>query len=251
VVAAIVGGAVVARADDPGARAAQATGGLSLSPIVIERQTAVGGSNILRIANNSREEIDVTVTARPWTQSSSGNTSPNRRKTLPALAVSEDKFSLAPGANKEITVTLRSAPRGNSLYGAVEVIGLPTNVARRKGAVVGYRLIGTVRLNPPTPTYNLRAGAARITGKGSKRMLTLTVRSTGNTIEPVTGSVRLRGPLGTRQGSVDGMRILPGKTLRLGLVRASGLQPGRYTATIELRQGSERLNVTKRIRVRR
>jgi hypothetical protein len=251
VVAAIAGGAVIARADDPPARAAQATGGLAISPIVIERQATVGASNILTVANKSREAVNVTVAARPWTQSASGKTSPNRRKTLPEIAVSEDSFTLAPGANKEVTVTLRSAPRGNSLYGAVEVIGLPRDVASRKGVVAGYRLIGTMRLNPAAKTYNLSAGAARIVGKGSNRTLTLAVRNAGNTIDPVTGSVRLRGPLGTREVPVDGTRILPGKSLRLALARTSRLQPGRYTAVVSLRQGSERLNVTKRIRVRR
>ena len=61
----------------------------------------------------------------------------------------------------------------------------------------------------------------------------------------------MRGPLGTRQGSIKATRILPGKRLSLPLVSARGLPAGSYTATVTLRQGDKRFNLTKRLRVRR
>ena len=240
-------GAVIARADDQSARTAQRTGGLAVSPAKIERQVSVGSGNIVKVANNSGEALTVTVAARPWTQSSSGLVSPNRRRTLSAMTVSEGSFTLAPGASKDVTVTLASAPAGGALYGALEVIGLPRNIDSRKGVVAGHRIIGAIRLNPATRTYSLTAGSAKV----AKRMVVLPVRSTGNSADPVSGTVRVQGPLGTRQGSIKATRILPGKSVSLPLVSASGLAAGSYTATVTLRQGDQRFTVTKRLRVRR
>src|SRR5215203_1975963 len=138
VVAVAAAGAVIARADDDnGGRSAQATGGLSVIPAKIERQAAVGAANVVSVANNSNEALTVAVKARPWTQSSSGLVSPNRRSELGAVSVSDGSFTLAPGAKKDLTVTLRSTQSGGSAYGVLEVIGLPGDLARRKGVVPG------------------------------------------------------------------------------------------------------------------
>ena len=50
--------------------------------------------------------------------------------------------------------------------------------------------------------------------------------------------MRLKGPLGTRQGSIKATRLLPGKTIALGVLSAKGLQAGTYTATVTLKQGT-------------
>jgi hypothetical protein len=248
-VALATGGAVLAQADDERAQSAQNEGGLAISPALVERPAAPGSANVVTVYNRSGEALDIDVTARPWTQSASGNVSPNRRSTLGGVSVSADEFTLAPGTSRDVTVTLQSSP--SSLYGALEVIGLPRDIKRRKGIVTGYRLITPLRYVAAVPSYALTAGAAKVVGKGSKRMIALTVRSSGNTVEPVSGTVRVRGPLGTRQGSVKSTRILPGKRLSLPLVSARGLPAGRYTATVTLRQGNKRFELTKRVRVRR
>lgn len=247
VLAVATAGAVIARADDQGARGAQTSGGLAVSPATIERAAAAGAANVVTVANNSREALTVSVKARPWTQSSSGLASPNRRRSLAGVTVSEGSFTLAAGAKRDVTVTLGGAPAGGSLYGALEFVGLPRTAATRKGVVAGYRLIGALRYNPATPTYALTSAAAKV----SKGTIVLPVRSTGNTAEPVTGTVRVRGPLGTRQGSIKETRILPGKRVSLPLASTKGLTAGSYTATVSLRQGSKRFNVSKRITVRR
>jgi hypothetical protein len=247
VVAVATAGAVIARADDQDARSAQTTGGLAISPAKIERAAAAGAANAVTVANNSRQTLTVSVKARPWTQSSSGLASPNRRRTLSGVTISDDSFTLAAGAKRDVTVTLGGAPAGGSLYGALEIIGLPRNAATRKGVVTGYRLIGALRYNPVTPRYALSASSAKV----SKGMLVLPIRNTGNTAEPVTGTVRLRGALGTRQSSIRATRILPRKRVSVPLASTKGLRAGRYTATVSLRQGTERINITKRIRVRR
>jgi hypothetical protein len=251
VFAAIAGGTVIARADDPSARLAQAEGGLAASPVLFERTTQVGAVNTMTIANNSKAALDVTVNPRPWTQSSSGAVSPKRSAKLAGVEVTENEFTLAPGAKKDVTVTLKSAPAGGYLYGAVEIVGLPTDIAKRKGVVAGYRILGSLRYNSPTPTYSLKLGAAKVAGKGSDKTLTLAVRNAGNTLAPVTGSVRLKGPTGTKNASVKATRILPGKSVALGLLSGNSLRAGSYTASVTLTQAKKKTTITKKITVRR
>jgi hypothetical protein len=237
-------GAVIARADDPGARTAQANGGLRVSPAGIERQAAAGVANTVTVTNDSRETLEITVNARPWRQSSTGQTSPNRRRTLGGVSISDKEFSLGSGDSKQLTVTKTS---GSPLFGALEVIGLPRNADDRKGVVTGYRIVGALRFNPAERTFKLSIGSLKV----SKKSLVLSVRNSGNTVEPVIGNVRLKGPLGTRQTSVDSTRILPRKRISLPLMSTKRLTPGRYTATITLRQGGQRFEATKRVRIRR
>jgi hypothetical protein len=251
VLAAIAGGTVIARADDPSGRAAQAEGGLSASPVLIERATQVGGANTITIANRSKGTLDVTVNARPWTQSAGGLVSPKRSATLAGVEVSEKAFALAPGKSKDVTVTQKSAPAGGSLYGAVEIVGLPNDLAKRKGVVAGYRILSSLRFNPATAVYRLKLGSPKLAGKGAKKTLTLAVRNTGNTIAPVTGAVRLKGPTGTRNLSVKGTRVLPGKSITLGLASGRSLAAGKYTATVTLTQAKQKTTITKKITVRR
>jgi hypothetical protein len=251
VLAAATGGAVIARADDARPRAAAAAGGLAITPVLIEKPAAVGPVATVTVANRSKEKLDVTVTARPWVQSSSGAVSVNRRKTLGAVGVSDDGFALAPGASKVVAVTLRAAPSGGSAYGGLEVIGLPAGAADKQGVVAGYRLVSSLRLNPAKPVLRLEASAAKLAGAGADRAAVLPVRNAGNTLEPISGSVRLKGPLGTRQRSIGKLRILPGKTVNLLLSSAKSLPAGSYTATVQLAQGTATTSITKRLRIKR
>ena len=242
----VTAGAVIAQADGTKAGAAALSGGLAVANGSVERQAVPGAANTFKVSNNSTKALTVAVNARPWTQSSSGQASPNRRSTLSNVAVSESAFTLAPGDSRDVTVTLKSAPQGYQ-YGALEVIGLPTDIAKRKGIVTGYRLVGALRYKPAAPTYALKVGAAKV----KSGMVTLSVKSSGNTAEAVSGTVRLKGPLGTRQASVKATRVLPGKTIAIALVSAKGLQPGSYTATTTLKQGKLRVNASKKLRITR
>jgi hypothetical protein len=247
----IAGGAVIARADDQSARTAQAEGGLSASPVMIERASQVGVVNTMTIGNKSKSPLTVTVDARPWKQSSSGVVSPKRNAKLGGVTVSDTEFTLAPGKSQDVQVTQSAAPSAGYLYGAVEIIGLPTDIAKRKGVVAGYRILGSLRFNSPTPTYSLKLGAAKVSGKGADKTLTLAVRNAGNTIAPVTGTVRLKGPTGTKNASVKATRILPGKSIALALLSGNKLSAGSYTASVTLTQGKQKFPITKKITVRR
>jgi len=243
----VTAGAVIAQADGTKAGAAALSGGLGVENGSVQRQAAAGAANVVKVSNRSTKAISVAVTARPWTQSSSGAANPNRRSVLSNVGIDQSSFTLAPGATRDVTVTLKSVPGVGYQYGALEVVGLPTNIAKRKGLVTGYRLVGALRYTPAKPVYALKLGSAKVKSK----MLTLSVKSSGNTVDPVSGTVKLKGPLGTRQSSVKGVRVLPRKTIYLPLLSAKSLRAGTYTATVSLKQGTVRSSVTRKIRVKR
>ena len=53
--------------------------------------------------------------------------------------------------------------------------------------MTGYRLVNSLRYAPATPSPRIKAGAVKVVGKGKARALTLSVRNTGNTLDPVSG----------------------------------------------------------------
>jgi hypothetical protein len=228
-----------------GAAAAQNDGGLSVNPAIVERDANPGPIGTYTVANRSGAALAVTVTPRPWVQAASGKVSANRRAQLPGVSVSQSTFTLAPGEERAVGVTLNAAPAGGALYGAVEIVGLPADHATRKGVVLGYRLVATIRAHPANPTIGLVAGKA----KATKGTAVIPVRNTGNTIDQVTGSVTLKGSRGSRNRSIQAVRILPGKQIQIPV--GTALARGSYTATLRLNQRGRRVvNVTKRFRVR-
>jgi hypothetical protein len=248
VAAAVAGGAVIARADDGAVRAAAADGGLGVKPVLIEKPAAAGAVGTLTIANRSSKRLDVTVTPRPWLQSTSGAVSVNRSKTLAGIAVDTPGFALAAGAEKTVSIT---ASTGTSMFGGIEVTGLPAGADGKSGVVAGYRLITSLRLDPATAVLSLKAGSPKVTGSGSNRALVLPVRNAGNTIAPVTGDVRLKSALGTRRRTLSSVRVLPGKTVDMLLSSGRSLRPGSYTATVQLKQGGKSTTVTKTLTIKR
>ncbi len=229
-----------------GAAAAQADGGLSLLPVVVEHDTKPGPLATYTIANRSAAPMTVTVTPRAWVQSAAGKVSPNRNSTLNSqFSVSPASFTLASGAEQAVNVALTSAPAGGSLYAALEVVGLPTDAATRKGVVLGYRLIGSMRILPAVPKVSLVVGNAKASGKTA----VLPVKNAGNTIDPVSGTVRVQGSSGTRNLSIASIRILPGKTVNVPL--GKGLSRGSYNATLTLNQRGKRVvNLKKKFRIK-
>ena len=141
-----------------GSAAQDTAGGLSLMPATIEHNAQPGALATMTVANRSKTPLAVTVAARPWVQSASGKVSPNRRATLPGVSVDKTSFTLAPGAEQAVTATLNSAPSAGYLYGAIEAVGVPTDLSKRKGVVLGYRLVGALRILPAAPKTGLTAG---------------------------------------------------------------------------------------------
>jgi hypothetical protein len=247
-VLALAGGGTALLAHATPARSKAATGGLSLSPALIEAPAKAGAGGTVTVANHSAHTLAVTVAARPWRQSRSGATVPNRRTSLRGVTLSATSFNLAPEAQRAVTVSL---PSSGDLYGALEVIGLPPNADKQKGIVTGYRLVGSLRLDPAAPVLSLKAGKVSASGRGSAGELVLPVTNRGNTVKAITGDVDLKGPLGTRSSTIHSVRILPGKTVDVALGRTKGLVAGRYTARIELDQGDYAAKVTRSVRIKR
>jgi hypothetical protein len=240
--AVLAAGAALALAARGGA--ATATGGLSISPAILQQRAATGPVGPVTVANRSDRKLQVTVAARPWIQASAGSVEADRRHALAGVTVSPAAFTLAPGASQPVTVTVGALPAGGALYGALEVIGLPPGAAKAKGVVVGYRLIGTLRLTPATPVHKL---TGRLKARG--HTIELDVTNAGNTVDPVTGDATLRDPRGTRSPAIAALRILPGKDVRLPL--ATGLSPGRYRTSVKLSQaGRTALSLEAKLKVR-
>ena len=240
------GTALLAHASPAGSKAA--AGGLSISPTLIELTAKPGAGGTVTVANHSTHTLAITVAARPWRQSRSGVAVPDRRRTLAGVTLSDTSFSLRPKAQRTVTVGL---PSSGDLYGALEVIGLPPNAATQKGIVTGYRLIGSLRLDPAAPVLKLSAGKVTTSGRGAARVLALPVTNRGNTVQPVSGDVDLKGPLGTRSTHIASVRILPRRTVNVSLGRTRGLVAGRYKASIELDQGDLTVKVTRNLRITR
>jgi hypothetical protein len=245
---ALAGGGVALLTHATPAGSKAAAGGLSISPTLIESAPKPGAGGTVIVANHSAHTLAITVAARPWRQSHTGATVPNRRSVLPGVTLDATSFSLAPKAQRTVTVGLPSA---GELYGALEVIGLPPNAAGQKGIVTGYRLIGSLRLDPAVPVLKLSAGRITTTGRGSARELVLPVTNRGNTVQGISGDVDLKGPLGTRSTHIATVRILPGKTVDVALGRTRGLVAGLYKGKIELDQGTLTVKVDRNVRIKR
>jgi hypothetical protein len=242
----------IAFADTPSApRATAAQGGLAVTPSILETTARRGASGSATITNSTGRKLRVTVRARPWRQARNGQVAANRSKTLGGVSVSATRFTLEPGAARSVGVTLNRVPSRRSQYGALDIVGKPTR--RRKGINVTYNLVSSLRFNPTSGArrFRLRAGKAKVTGRGSSRALVLQVRNRGNTVDPVGGSVDVSGSGGGRSGAISSMRILPGKMINLRLLGLSGLRRGSYSASVTLSQaGKNRLSVTRSFRIR-
>ncbi|HWI73605.1 MAG TPA: hypothetical protein VNT55_16730 [Baekduia sp.] len=229
---------------------AGAAGGLSVTPAVIEHTAARGDTAPITVVNSTSRPLKVTVTPRPWTQSRSGAVVPNRHKTLLSrLAVNVRSFTLPAGGRRTVTMSVKSVPKSGSLYGSVETIGVPTAAKKKNGITAVYRLISTLRLNPPTAKRRLAVRASSLRLKG--RAIVLPVKNTGNTVSPVSGDVRIKGAQGTRTSTVRASPILPGSTVNLGLGSTKGLPAGTYAVSVSLVQdGKKVLRSTRRLRVK-
>jgi hypothetical protein len=220
-----------------------AAGGLSVSPAILEHIATVGSVGSVTINNTAATALKITVTPRPWNQARSGAVSANRKATLSKdIKVGTRSFVLAAGAQRSVSLSLAHRPSGGALFGALEVMGVPTSKPSGSGITAEYRIISSLRLTAAAPRHGVRIGDARISGKSA----VVAVRNTGNTVDPVAGSVRLTGPRGTVNATIAAVRVLPNAIVDLKLSAASKLPKGRYTASVSLSQGGKKVAAAKR-----
>jgi hypothetical protein len=212
------------------AQALAARGGLSVTPGILEDVARPGAVGPLTVSNTTSRPMRVSIAFRPWIQSRSGSVSANRRQVLGNVHAVRRSFGLAGGATRTIGLQLARRPRGRSLYGAIETTGTP-RARGGPGVRVAYRLVTSLRLNPPAGARRYRALPRRLFQHGTIRhgALFLAVKNGGNTIDPIGGRVRISGNHHTVTGVVASKTILPGATVNLRLARLNGGLPrGRY-----------------------
>lgn len=226
--------------------AAIAAGGLTLSPLVTEKVAAKGTLGTVVVRNTSDAAVTVTVTPRRWHQSRSGKVTSNGQKSLLAwVRPSARTFRLDAGKSRSVALELLNVPPSGSLFGAVSVRSKPVKTRKKKGGqvIATYELVGAFRATPKNPRRSLKVGG--LTAKGRKVLLA--VRSKGNTIDPVSGRFRLKGPTGTTTGDFASVRIMPGSLVDLPV---GSVGKGSFRLTGTLLQGGVSTPINRTIKVR-
>jgi hypothetical protein len=228
------------------AGSAQAAGGLSVTPAILEHQAKVGTVGSLTLNNTTTDRLRVTVTVRPWRQELGGRVLSDPRANLNKyVRASSRSFTIAPGAKKPLTFRMLRRTSSGSLFGNVDIFGKPVSTKGRKGIIPQYRLISTLRLQPTRKKLALRTGVAQVRGGH----VLLPVRNMGNTIDPVGGSFRISGPA-SRQGTMKAIAALPGKLVGLDMGATSGLKKGRYTVSATVSQAGRNKTVKTSFTIR-
>lgn|GEM_PF-1490207 len=243
-------GSVIARADDsaPVAQAAQ-QGGVSITPASVERTARRGAVGTITVKNTTKDTMRVTINVRPWIQNrSNGTVTLNTRASLaPYVRASPQTFNLPPGQRK-VTFRMRRMTASGSLYAGFQVFAKQVRPKKRNGIIPQWDLRGKMRLNPKKKRPNLRIGATDVVGRGNARQLILAVRNTGNTLDPVGGTVSITGPT-KRNATIPQVSIVPGQVVYLKGGAVRGMKRGNYTATWNVSIGGKRFTQKRTFRL--
>lgn len=210
--------------------------GLSVSPATVEHLARGGGVGSVTVANTTSGSLTIKVAARPWVQALSGSVAPNRARALSDVKLSATSFTLAAGAHRAVGLSYTGKAGGASQYGCIEVTGVPQSRSAR-GITVAYRLISTLRLNPSRKSFKAQVTSLGATGRGKHSLLAIMLHNSGNTVEPIGGTVRLQGPDGSSTDRLRAVRIVPGASVRLTLQSLAKTASGAYTASVQITQG--------------
>jgi hypothetical protein len=224
------------------------SGGLSVTPASLEHTAKRGVVGSLTLNNTTKETLKVTVVVRPWRQELFGKVVVDSRTTLTKyVRATVRSFTIGAGAKRPVTFSMLRGTGSGSLYGAVDVVGKPTNTKGRKGIIPNYRLISKIRLNAPKSKkrYRLRTGGAQV----RSGVVVLPVRNLGNTIDPIAATYTLSGPSG-RNGKAAAVAALPGKLVGLNLGAARGMRKGTYTVTAKVTQAGRTVNARSTFTIR-
>jgi hypothetical protein len=234
-------GGVIAQADQGAPQAKAAAGGVSLTPETVEHTARKGNLGSVAIKNTTSDTLKVTVRVRPWIQNrATGAVQANLKVSMSRyVAANSSSFNLAAGASRSVSLNQRRTPPGGSLYAGIEVFGKPRNAKARNGIIPQYRVVGRLRANPAHKRVALRAGTIGFIGSGASRQVVMPIRNTGNTLDPIGGSVTFAGPTG-KTNALKAITPLPGQVVNLVGGHVSGMKKGRYTATFSITQGTKR-----------
>jgi hypothetical protein len=236
---AVATGAVIAQADDsPTAHAA--AGGVSLTPQTVEHTAKKGSLGAVTIKNTTSDTLKVTVKVRPWIQNRiTGAVQPNLNVSMARYVQAQSSaFNLAAGATRVVQMVQRRTPPGGSLYGGIEVFGKPLHAKARNGIIPQYRVVGRLRDNPSRKRVALKAGNIGYVGAGAGREVVMPIRNTGNTLDPIGGSVQFSGPT-SKTNPLQAINPIPGQVVNLVGGHIAGFKKGHYTAKWTITQGSK------------
>jgi hypothetical protein len=240
-VAGAAAGGAIAQAKggaEPVAQAA-AGGGLKLRPQTVEHLATKGSVGKVTITNTTGGTLRTTVTVRPWSQNrTTGTVSENYRVNLsPYVVANVRTFNLGGGKSRTVTMRVRRTPPHGSLYAALDVFAKQLRVKKHNGIIPQYRIVGRVRLNPKRKRPALKFGTANIIGRGKGRTLILQVRNTGNTLDAVTGTANITGPM-RKTVNLTPASIVPGQVVYVRALNISGMKKGLYHVTFNVTQGT-------------
>ena len=239
-------GGVIAQADDAAPRAKAAAGGVSLTPQTVEHSARNGTLGSVTIKNTTTGTLNMTVRVRPWLQNrTTGQVNANFRVSLSRyVSARQSSFRLPAGASKSVSIRQRRRPPGGSLYAAIDVLGKPRNAKARNGIIPNYRVVGRLRANPTRKRVSLRAGRIGYIGRGSERQVVIPIRNTGNTLDPIGGSVTFTGPTG-KTNALKAITPIPGQVVNLIGGHISTFKKGKYTARWSITQGTKRYTAVR------
>ena len=206
-------------------------------------------SAAITVKNTTKDTMRVTINVRPWIQNrSTGTVVLNTRASLsPYVRASPQTFTLAPG-QRRVSFNMRRMTASGSLYAGFQVFAKQAKPTRRNGIIPQWDLRGKMRLNPSRKNPSLRIGASDVVGRGNNRSLILAVRNTGNTLDPVGGTVSITGPT-ARNATIPAVGIVPGQVVYLKGGALRGMKAGNYTATWNVTIGGKRYNVKRTFRL--
>jgi hypothetical protein len=243
-VGAAAAGGVIAQADQaPPPTAKAAAGGIGVTPSILEHVAKKGNVGSVTISNTTKDFLVITVHVRPWLQGANGIVAADMHHTLSTYVKADTTtFNLAPGSRKPISMILRKVPSSGSLYGSIAVFGKQQHAQNKNGIIPQYQLNSSLRLDPTRKHYTLLVGNALV----SNHALLVATRSTGNTVDPITGTTTING----KNSTVSQTRIVPGHTVNVRLAALTGLKAGVYSAKITLKQGTRSFTATKSFRIK-
>jgi hypothetical protein len=239
-------GGVIAQANDAAPRAKASAGGVSVTPQTVEHTARKGALGSITVKNTTTGTLKMTVRVRPWIQNrTTGQVDPNYNVSLSRyVAANASSFNLAAGGTRSVSITQRRTPPGGSLYAAIEVLGKPRNGKARNGIIPNYRVVGRLRANPSKKRVQLTAGRVGFIGRGGGRQVVIPVRNTGNTLDPIGGSVTFTGPTG-KTNALKAITPIPGQVVNLIGGHISGFKKGKYTARWSITQGTRRYTAVR------
>ena len=128
---------------------------------------------------------------------------------------------------------MRRMTASGSLYGGIQVFAKQKRKKAPNGIIPQYDVVGRLRLNPSRKRPNLRVGATDVVGRGNNRSLILAVRNTGNTLDPVGGTVRITGPTRAQRHDPAGRRRARARSSTSRAARCAACERGNYTRQLD------------------